>query len=319
MPAVTETMIEVRRYTPDDQPQWDAFVERSRNATFLLRRGYMDYHAHRFDDHSLLVFRKGRLYALLPGNSSDDTFFSHQGLTYGGLVVDGKATADVVCDVFSAVNDHLRREGFSRVVYKPIPHIYHRQPSEEDVYALFLRCNARLLSRNVSSTIVLSRRMPLAESRRSGLRKALAAGVTMAESRRLQDFWPILEANLQRRYAARPVHTLAEMELLMQRFPQNIRLFMASTPGGTPLAGTVVYLSSGVVHTQYISATPEGRTLGALDLLFDRLLSMPWTQAYFDFGTSASGHSCEVCHPLLFQKLGFGGRAVCYDTYSYPL
>lgn len=312
-------MFEVKRYTPVDKPVWDAFVAKARNATFLFFRDYMDYHADRFSDYSLLVFRKGRLYALLPGNAQGDTYYSHQGLTYGGLLFDAQATADGVCEAFLCINGFLRSSGFRRVVYKPIPHIYHQQPAEEDLYALFVRCGAQLTERDVSSAMVLDRRIPFTESRRSGLRKALRCGITIGESRRLDLFWPLLTENLRQRYAAVPVHTLAEMQLLMSRFPENIRLFLALDVQGQPLGGTVLYLSPQVVHTQYISASAEGKQAGALDKLFSELLSADWGRRYFDFGTSACPDSCEVVPSLLFQKLGFGGRAVCYDRYVYPL
>ena len=312
-------MFTITPYTPALADEWNRFVAASKNGTFLFDRRYMDYHADRFSDHSLLVLRRNRLYGLLPGNAVGNTFYSHQGLTYGGLILGQKATADGVCDAFTAINEHLRQDGFRRVIYKPTPHIYHQMPSDEDTYALFVHCKARLDARNASSTILLNNRLPMTESRRSGLRKALAAGVMMEESRQPELFWPILTANLQRRYNAHPVHTLGEMQLLMSRFPQHIRLFLALGPDRKPLGGTLLYLSAQVVHTQYIAASPEGRSLGALDLLFDRLLSQSWPQRYFDFGTSASGADCELNQPLFFQKQGFGARTVCYDAYSYDL
>ena len=48
-------MIEIVRYTPGKASEWDAFVRKSKNATFLFYRGYMDYHADRFEDFSLML------------------------------------------------------------------------------------------------------------------------------------------------------------------------------------------------------------------------------------------------------------------------
>ena len=72
-------MIEVVRYTQGKAAEWDAFVAQSKNGTFLFFRGYMDYHADRFEDCSLMVYLKNRMIALLPGNRQGTTFFSHQG------------------------------------------------------------------------------------------------------------------------------------------------------------------------------------------------------------------------------------------------
>ena len=91
-------MIEIVRYTPDKAAEWDAFVRQSKNATFLFYRGYMDYHADRFADYSLMFYDKGRLCALLPANDGGDgTLWSHRGLTYGGLLMDCRCKAAKTC------------------------------------------------------------------------------------------------------------------------------------------------------------------------------------------------------------------------------
>lgn len=312
-------MFEIRRYTTDKASEWNAFVAKSKNGTFLFDRRYMDYHSDRFDDHSLLVYRKNRLFALLPGNKKGNTFFSHQGLTYGGFITDHQATAEYVCDAFDAVNAFLRSEGFLKVVYKPMPWIYQTTPAEEDVYALFVRCHARLIERDVSSTIFLPHRIKFAESRMSGIRKARREGLTVCESDDIGAFWRILVDNLHRKYGAHPVHTVSEMQLLKERFPSEIRLFMAYRDQ-QPLGGTVLYLTPQVVHSQYISASEEGKQTGALDLLFDHLINeVDFHRPYFDFGTSAIGDTNEINTSLIFQKQGFGGRGVCYDWYEYDL
>jgi len=312
-------MFEIRRYTSDKADEWNKFVANSRQGTFLLDRRYMDYHSDRFQDCSLMLYRKNRLFALLPGNIQGDTFFSHQGLTYGGLITDVQATAETVCEAFVSINDWLRGEGFKNVVYKSVPWIYHRIPSEEDIYALFVRCGARLVERDVSVTVKLNCRLPFKESRLSGVRKAVRTGVKIQESDDIEAFWRILSDNLHDKYGAKPVHTVAEMELLKSRFPNSIKLYMAYI-NNVPVGGTVLYVTPQVVHTQYISASQEGKQMGALDLLFRYLLDdTTFDAAYFDFGTSAIGTSNEINPSLIFQKEGFGGRGVCYDWYAWDL
>ena len=145
-------MFRLVRYTPDRQREWDDFVARSKNGVFLFRRDYMDYHADRFDDHSLMAYQGGQLIAVLPANRAGDALVSHGGLTYGGFVTGDRARAAGALGLFAALLDHARDVGMRAVVYKPVPHIYHRAPAEEDLYALF-RFGARLLRRDVSSAI----------------------------------------------------------------------------------------------------------------------------------------------------------------------
>ncbi len=310
-------MFTVKRYTPADAAAWNCFANASKQGTFLFDRGYMDYHSDRFRDHSLLIFRKDRLFALLPASEADGTLWSHQGLTYGGLLTTSKATVSDAVAVFQAINAYLSVHGFRRVIYKAMPWIYHQLPAEEDLYALTNVCRAQLTVRHISSALLSAHRLPFVEARRSGIRKAVRAGVTVHESDDLPAFWQILNDNLARRYAARPVHTLAEMQLLKARFPRHIRLYMACL-GDRPLGGTLIYETPQVVHTQYISASAEGKRLGALDILFDFLLNKVYaTVPCFDFGKSSDGDGHDLNAGLIFQKEGFGGRGVCYDWYEY--
>lgn len=310
---------DVKRYTPDDAPAWNAFVAQSKQGTFLFDRRYMDYHRDRFRDHSLMVYKDSRLYALLPANVSGDTLWSHQGLTYGGLLTDSRATTAHVCEVFKNINACLRADGFHRVVYKAIPWIYHQLPAEEDLYALTNVCGARLMARHISTTLVRDHRLKFTESRRSGIRKARRNGLTVEESNDLNAFWTILDNNLEHKYGAKPVHTEQELELLKSRFPSQIKLYMA-LQNGIPLGGTLIFETPQVVHTQYISASPEGKREGALDLLFDYLINDVYRDApYFDFGKSSEGDGHVLNGPLIFQKEGFGGRGVCYDWYEWNI
>lgn len=278
--------MEIRRYRREDKELWNSFVSKARNATFLFDRNYMDYHADRFDDNSFMFYHKGKLKAVLPANVAGDTLYSHQGLTYGGLLLDKKATVEDVLECFDSLNSWLRENGISKVVYKALPWIYQQYPSEEDLYALTWKCKAQLISRNIASTIVIDNKLKFAESRKSGIRKALSLNIEVGESNDVDGFWHVLEDNLGNRYNAKPVHTSSEMKLLMSRFPNNIRLYVAKM-NGEIVGGTLIYVTPQVVHTQYISASVEGKKHGALDLLFDYIINKVYANCrYFDFGKS---------------------------------
>lgn len=310
-----------RHYVPEvDSHLWDSFVDRAVNSTFLHRRDYMDYHADRFTDSSLIIESEGKPMALLPGCAlADGTFASHAGLTYGGLLVGTSFTQSHVLEAFKAINTLLREEGFKRVIYKPVPHIYHRIPAEADLYALFLECGARLIARGVSATIEQADRPKFFDDRRGGVNKARREGVTTHESNDFTAFWQILTDNLMQHHGVAPVHSLAEMELLHSRFPENIRLHVAER-NGEIVGGCVSYVCGTTAHTQYISASPEGRRCRALDLLIATLVTEVYATArYFDFGISTEQGGRVFNSSLMHQKEGFGGRALCYDTYEYSL
>lgn len=311
-------MFEVVRYSVEHKIAWNQFVFNSKNGTFLFDRNYMDYHADRFCDNSLMVYRKGKLFALLPANKVEDVFYSHQGLTYGGFILTSKVTALDVLDMFKCVNEALRKDGFLKVIYKTMPFIYHILPAQEDLYALF-RLNARVIGRNISSAIFQSNKIKFIESRKSGIRKALANGVTIKSSNDLEAFWHILEINLKNKYGVPPVHTLKEIQLLQSHFPQNIVLYLACKDDEI-FGGTLLYITKQVIHTQYISANIQGKEFGVLDLLFDYIINNGYTNyPYFDFGQSTEQMGNILNESLIFQKEGFGGRGICYDIYEYEL
>ena len=314
---------EIRNYqfSNQDFDEWNAFVAQSKNGTFLFDRRYMDYHMERFKDCSMMFYYQDKLVAVLPAHHDGVTLYSHGGLSYGGLIISPKITTAQVCDLFRELNCCLRViDQFKRVVYKPVPWIYHRLPSEEPLFALTKVCGASILSRDVASVVMLNRRLPLSQLRRRGVKKAAKAGVRVVEQDDFAPFWQVLEHNLQLRHHTKPVHSLDEITLLKSRFPQNIRLFTACC-GDEIVGGTVLYMDRGVVKTQYISASERGRQIGALDELFSTLLNRFADEGYdyFDFGTSNMPGSDDLHESLIFQKEGFGARAVCYDTYEWKL
>lgn len=308
--------IKIRRYRPDDRARWDDFVRTSRNGTFLINRGFMEYHSDRFEDHSLLFHDGGGdLIAILPANRGADVLHSHQGLTYGGLVVGARSGSASMLAMFDALREYLVVNGFSAMQYKTIPWIYHRQPAEEDRYALF-RHRAALVRRDVLSVLSSSDRLRPQERRRRGAKSASRSGVVVAESLDFASFWKILAANLLARFNVSPVHSLAEIELLRSQFPTCIRLFEARLDQEV-VAGAVVFETPRVAHVQYIAASELGKELQALDLLFLTLLEGIYgTVPYFDFGISNEQGGWVLNEGLVSQKEGFGARSVVHDFYE---
>lgn len=313
-------MFDIIPYTPERSNDWNQFVARSKNGTFLFDRSYMDYHADRFHDCSLMCYLEGKLFAMLPANRVGETLFSHQGLSYGGLVMSDASTTAKVCRLFNEINDYLRAGGIRKVVYKPVPHVYHRLPAEEDLYAIYISCGATLVGRDVASALIPTRPVKWKRGRYYDAKHARAKGVKVHQTDDFETFWQILSDNLMQKFGATPVHSIQEIRLLHSRFPDNIQLWAAYAPEGEMLAGTVLYLCGDVVHTQYISASPEGKRLHAVDGLFYQIINHDFAHVQcLDMGTSNMPHSSELHDSLIFQKEGFGARAVCCDTYEWSL
>ena len=313
-------MVEIIRYDATMAAQWNELARLCRNSTFQHQRGYMDYHSDRFTDCSLIALHNGKPRALLPANVDGDTLWSHRGLTFGSWLVPPKHfDVTVMIEVMDATVAWMKDNGLKRLVYKAVPHIYHRYPCEEDQYALF-RHHASLIETNISTTIDLSCPLPLDRGNKSGANAARKAGITVGPSEDWQQYWHLLSSLLDERYDTRPVHTLDEILLLQSRFPDDIRLYTA-TLDGELLAGVVMYLSAPVAHCQYIGASPQGKESKALTLLFDYLIqeSTRLGFRYFDFGISNEDHGRYLNEGLVQQKSRLGGRGIVYNTFEITL
>lgn len=310
-------MFELRAYRAEDAVAWDAMVARSRNGTLLHRRGYMDYHADRYVDRSLVVTRGAEMVAALPASAADGAVTSHGGLTYGGLVVTHDLRADSTLSVLDMVGEYYRRQGFLKLVYKPVPHVFHAYPSEEDLYAM-QRLGARLVRRDISSVIPLRDAVGFSDARRRAIRRARAAGVDVRRGDDLSAFHALLSQVL-RRHAAVPTHSVSELCLLRSRFPAHIVLHEARR-GDELLAGVLVYDFGHAVHAQYIAASEEGKRIDALSLLLGELIVTEYAaRRHFSFGISTEQGGTVLNSGLVAQKESFGARGVVHDVYEWTL
>ena len=308
------------KYSDDMAGEWNRFVAESKNGTFLLNRMYMDYHGDRFPDRSLVVCDEdGRIVALFPATSiRPDVLSSHGGLTYGGLVLAPGTRAQQPIEWIGMIAEHARREGYGKIVYKCIPHIYHRVPAEEDIYALF-RMGARLSVCNLASVVPL----PGGISSRLGKRaaKRIARFGLAVESANVEEIWSIIVADRHTRHNTVPVHSLDEMALLASRFPDNIKVFK-TVAGGETVAGAVVYLmpETGVMHLQYAAASPAGFDIYAVDAIYHRLVTGLYPEyRWFDFGTSNEDGGRFLNTGMTAHKEEFGGRSVAYMQFTIDL
>lgn len=311
--------MQIEVYKESQKAVWDEFVKKSKNGTFLFYRDYMDYHSDRFEDYSLFVRdAKGKLIALLPANRHKEKLVSYGGLTYGGFITDETMKTPIMLAVFEHTLAYLKKHSFNAFLYKMIPHIYHRIPAEEDLYALFLS-RAELVRRDVLTVCDCKNRLPFQERRRRSVKKAVKNGLVARKSNDLEQYWKILEENLNKNYGVKPVHLIEEIRLLQSRFPDNIKL-VGCFKGETMLGGVVIYESEKVAHVQYIATNDQGKSLGGLDLIFEVLLTDIYkNKPFFDFGISNENDGCYLNRGLIDQKEGFGARAVVHDHYVIEL
>lgn len=311
--------MKIIKYENKYKEEWNQFINISKNGTFLLNRDYMEYHSDRFPDHSYIFLdEKDKISALIPGTIKDEIFYTHRGLTYGGLILDKNSKMIDVLEYFELLNNELKKSGIKKVIYKNIPYIYHSYPSQEDEYALFKQ-KAEIFSLGIASTIELDKEFKFNKSRKSSISKAKRYGLEIKKDENFKEFWKLLEENLQNTHEARPVHNLDEILYLKRKFPENIKLYVA-LENKDVVGGIVVYEMEKICHIQYISANERGKEISALDFLFEYLIKIEFKdKKYFDFGTSTEENGNFLNEGLIFQKEGFGARGIVYKQYIYNI
>jgi len=308
------SQITIRKYRPADEAVWDDFVRQSKNGAFLFERGFMDYHAHRFKDHSVLIFQNDKLKSVMSCNEEVGSVVSHGGLSYGGLLLDKEVNLSDVISFFYHLLKYFHERGFTKLTYKCVPPYLPLVPSFEDQYALFL-ANAVLTRRDMCAVYSRNNAQSFRESRMQSARKAGGSGIKVVRASDPSRFWPVLESNLMDRHGVKPVHTLDEIRRLMSRFPDRIHCFEAV--GEQILGGTIIFEMATTAHAQYISSTADGKSSGALDFLFQTLITDTFAfKPYFSFGMSNEKEGRYLNLGLNSWKEGFGTSPFPLDFYQ---
>jgi hypothetical protein len=309
--------MKIVRYHNDHKVLWNDLNFKSKNGIFLFHRDYIDYHKHKFIDHSLLIIKKDKVIALFPANEKDQEIHSHGGLTFGSLIMNYELKTSEALEIFDIIKEYYSEIGFKSILYKTIPSIFHKYPSEEDLYALFLN-NSQLIRRDISSVINLRDKIRFSETKRQAITKCFKNDIVVTENSNYEEYWNLLTEVLAK-FETTPVHSLEEIEKLNKSFPDNIRLFEAKKEG-VLLAGIVIYDYGKVIHTQYMANSSEGRKFGALDFINNHLINNVFADRdYYSFGISTESQGRVLNSGLIQQKEMMGGRGITLDFHLITL
>lgn len=310
-------MIKIVKYSADKKAEWDNFVNGSKTPMFMFNRGFMEYHSDRFVDNSLMFYDdKDELVAVLPASIHGQQIRSHGGLTYGGFFVNDSMKQHTMNDCVEALVKCLQDNKINHFIYKSVPYIYMNVPSEEYMWPLW-QGGFKLERTDVSSVIDLQKQLKMPKGRKAQISRAKREGVEIVESDDFDTFIKLENSVLEQRHNVRAVHTADELRLLKSRFPNNIKLCIAKYKEQM-IAGTLLFIYSNVVHTQYMAANETARVIGGLDLLIKTLIDKyAESKKWFDFGISTEQGGEVFNSGLCAQKEGFGARTIAYNFYEW--
>lgn len=304
----------VKRYQENDYENWNAFIGQAKNATFLFHRDFMEYHKDRFQDYSLIILDGEKWLAVLPANVVANEVFSHQGLTYGGLVYLENIGTESVEIIFDVILDFLKENKMQNFILKLMPDFYQLRASYEINYFLFQK-KADLLKRSMNLAIDYSKSLQISKSKLKHFRRISELGITIEETEDCTSFWnQILIPRLQEKHQANPVHSLEEINQLKSKFPLNIKQINAYFEGEI-VAGITLFCSRQVVKSQYGATSLKGESVRALDYLFINLIIKYASEfSFFDMGIVDDNDSYNK--GLLKQKEELGCAVYVQDVYK---
>jgi len=304
--------IEVKEYSPKDAEAWDDLVKRSGAGSVLFFRGFMDYHADRFQDYSLVGFAGGKVVGVFPASKKDNIVTSHAGLTFGSWQFASGLAEETRQRLIELGFDYYKATGVRRLVVREMPAFFNF--SELCMQNNLLKSPQS--SRLDGAAIDLEAPLEIGIKRRPRIQKSLRQHVFSKASPAY--FWPLLEEVLLARHGVRPTHTLQEIEMLYARFPGHIQVHTAHY-GATLAAGAVVFLSRNVCHLQYMATSDAGRASHALDGLIMWLIqNYTGKVRWLSMGVS-NERDGTLNKGLHDYKMSFGARRFVHETKEYFL
>lgn len=309
----------VSKYHPNYSDEWNKFILHSKNGTFLFHRDFMEYHSDRFIDCSLMIFEENKLVAVFPANEVDGCVYSHQGLTYGGLILNNNYELDVVENIFETIIIFLKERGVSELLIKQMPYIYHKRAAHEMEYLLYKK-QAVLYRKDLNLAVDYSRPLAISKSKLKHFRRVINSGLELRKDNNFELFWDeVLIPRLKERHNVSPVHTKEEIRLLHNRFPENIVQYNVYY-NDEVVAGITLFCSDNIVKSQYGATTATGEKMRALDYIFITLIEEYKNKtAYFDMGTVTENNGMSYNKGLLKQKRELGCDIYLQDFYSLQI
>lgn len=329
-------MLEVVRYEEKDEALWDRFVQgESVNGTFLQTRNFLNYHPKgRFQDHSLLVWADSKkLYAVIPAceaaQGNQKALVSHQGSTYGGLVISPGCyhKAQDMEELLCAFDAYWQNEGFSQVELRMTPGLFARE--DPALLEYFMKYHNYQECTELGVYLDFNRfedDIPtnFNQNKRRLLKKMQGMDLQFVElctQQEIASFHDLLCRNLKKFHTV-PVHTVEELvEFRNSRLTDIVR-FYGVVYQGELLAGCMCFdFDHRVLHTQYLASDPFRESIPGVDAmtyLYYKVIAKAKQDGYsaLSFGICTEEKGKELNFGLLRNKASFGGRYCINRTFT---
>lgn len=321
--------ISIVKYCDKYKEKWDDFINtESVNGTFLQSRKFLEYHPiGRFIDNSLLFLCGSNIVAVIPAHvkcCERKAFCSHQGSTFGGLILGKKFCKIAYLDlIFEQLNKYLKENQFEEIILKQTSQIYQRSNSELIDYYLFMNgfeCSQELgyyiNFKNYQDEIAEN----FTASKRRDYRYSLKNDFEFKElctEEEIRNFYSVLCDNYKK-FDKVPVHTIDELiEFKKSRLMGTVFFYGVFFENEIIAGGMVFSFENKVFHTQYLAVAQEKKSIFANEYLYTKLIETAKEKGYerISFGTSTLEGGKVLNRSLAQFKEGFGTNEYINRTY----
>lgn len=307
-------MIEIQKYSPDLEQNWEIFCK-DVNAHFQFTRKFLNYHLpETFEDFSVLLKIKGKIEGVFPAAKIKNSIVSHPGLGFGGLVTRENVLPGDFENLFKKTINHFREMEIQEIKIKSKPIHYNKGFDAIEEY--FLRDNNFQIDEYELNSIIYLENAPKYSERKRRNIKKFHGSINLEHPKALPEFYKCLSQVLEARYNVKPTHTLENLIYLFDSFSENISLVSARI-NDMIVAGAVIFKFGRTWNTQYLASNSIGREFGALDAVIDSIITEAKAQSIkmliLGRSTDKTGTLNES---LLKYKLEFGAIPIVRNTYK---
>lgn len=280
----------------------------------------MEYHSDRFSDASVLIFEVDDLVAVCPGNTLENQWYSHQGLTYGGIVINNTYSSDRFGVLIKELLTFLKSKGFIKAFIKTMPQFYGNDRLLKLRHQLITH-QATVYRSDMVLAVDYTQPLNIHKTKLKHFNRNSIVGFEIAETSDFSGFWnQILIPRLQEKHQVKPVHTLDEIVYLHSKFPKQIKQFNLYKEEEL-LAGITIFDTGKVVKSQYGATSLKGEKHRAIEYLFIHLIHQFKNvgKHYFSMGTVTEQNDLGYNAGLLKQKEELGCSLFLQDFLSFNL
>lgn len=305
-PAAAHTVV-VRELADADRLRWDAFVERSPQATFFHRAAWRDVVEEAFGHRTTFLYaeRDGEVVGVLPlarqkSRLFGDALVSLPFCVYGGVAADDRESADALVDAAVAQAERL---GVGHLELRQMDAASNPSStgawSTTDLYVTFRKAILRDVDANMAA---------IPRKQRAMVRKGIKAGLVGRIDDEVDRFFTLLADNVHRH--GTPVHSRRYFELLKRTFGDDCRVLTIETAEGTPVSSVLSFYFRNEVLPYYAGDAAIARETAANDFKYWDLMRRSCEEGItlFDYGRSKVGTG-----PYDFKRnWGFEPQALDY-------